>query len=406
MEGLVILIALGFVLAVFVLPIAAFVRAGRAQRETSQLITRITSLEVELVRLKRKPAEPSPEPIVPSESVVTRTSATTEPPPWEQPLASALLEAREQKPSVPSEEPVGASTRHEPAPLHPPVRPATPPPLPPRPAPAIPEARPDFNLSRLKGTLNWEQFMGAKLFAWIGGLALFLGVAYFVKYSFEHNLIPPEVRVAIGFLVGMGLVAAGVVMRRKEYAITAQTLCATGILILYAVTFACRAVYHFPFFGPVPTFALMTLVTATAFLLAVRMEAQVVAILGILGGFLTPVLLSTGQDAPVALFAYIGLLDAGLLAVALHQRWLYLAPLAAAGTVLMQVGWSAKFFERSILHRKQSCHPDDRPAFLQRSLARGHPLRSSAQRKRLVRPSLHHRPGRNLAGLWILLHQL
>lgn len=44
--------------------------------------------------------------------------------------------------------------------------------------------------------------MGAKLFAWLGGLALFLGVAYFVKYSFEHDLIPNEVRVALGFLTG------------------------------------------------------------------------------------------------------------------------------------------------------------------------------------------------------------
>ena len=72
--------------------------------------------------------------------------------------------------------------------------------------------------------------MGAKLFAWIGGLALFLGVAYFVKYSFENNLIPPEVRVVIGFLSGMGLIVGGLILRRKEYAITAQTLCATGIL--------------------------------------------------------------------------------------------------------------------------------------------------------------------------------
>src|SRR5207253_9685484 len=84
--------------------------------------------------------------------------------------------------------------------------------------------------------INWEQFMGAKLFAWIGGLALFLGVAFFVKYSFEHNLTPPALRVAIGFLVGAALVLGGIALKRKENAVTSQTLCATGILILYAVT--------------------------------------------------------------------------------------------------------------------------------------------------------------------------
>src|SRR5207249_2426615 len=143
--------------------------------------------------------------------------------------------------------------------------------------------------------IDWEQFMGAKLFAWIGGLALFLGVAFFVKYSFEHNLIPPGLRVAIGFVVGAGLVTGGLLLKRKENAVTAQTLCATGILVLYSVTFACRAYYRFGFFGLVPTFLLMTLITAVAFLLAVRMNAIVVAVLGIAGGFLTPVLLSTGQ---------------------------------------------------------------------------------------------------------------
>ena len=56
--------------------------------------------------------------------------------------------------------------------------------------------------------------MGAKLFAWIGGLALFLGIAFFVKYSFEHNLIPPELRIAIGFVVGASLVVGGLLLKR------------------------------------------------------------------------------------------------------------------------------------------------------------------------------------------------
>jgi uncharacterized membrane protein len=192
--------------------------------------------------------------------------------------------------------------------------------------------------------INWEQFMGAKLFAWIGGLALFLGVAFFVKYSFEHNLIPPELRVAIGFVVGVSLLIGGLLLKRKENAVTAQTLCATGILVLYAVTFACRSYYHFAFFGLIPTFLLMTLITAVAFLLAVRLNAIVVAVLGIAGGFLTPVLLSTGQDQPLGLFAYIALLDIGLLAIGQRQRWSVLAILGAIGTALMQFAWVTTFF--------------------------------------------------------------
>lgn len=193
--------------------------------------------------------------------------------------------------------------------------------------------------------IDWEQFMGAKLFAWVGGLALFFGVAFFIKYSFEHNMIPPQVRAAIGFLAGIGLLVGGLLMKRKETAVTAQTLCSTGVLVLYGVTFACRALYHFSFFQPGATFLLMSLITVVAFLLSVVMDAMVVAVLGIAGGFLTPVLLSTGQDAPFGLFGYIALLDIGLLTVSLRKRWQTLPVLGTIGTVLMQIGWMAKFFQ-------------------------------------------------------------
>ena len=202
---------------------------------------------------------------------------------------------------------------------------------------AIPPATPHKSI-------NWEQFMGAKLFAWIGGIALFLGVAFFIKYSFDNNLVPPEVRAAIGFVVGIGLLAGGLVMKRKETAVTAQTLCSTGILVLYGVTFACSGIYKFPFFQQVPTFLLMSLITVVAFLISVRKNALAVAILGIAGGFLTPVLLSTGQDAPLALFGYIALLDIGLLAVALRQRWNALPVLGGIGTIVMQASWLGGFF--------------------------------------------------------------
>ncbi len=299
-----ILLLLIVIVVVFVVPAVALAKASQALRAIEELKERLRMLETR----PQVPREAAP---------VEAPRIITEPPP--------------------------------PEPIIPPV--SVPPPLPVSVIPPIPKVELVAPVEKITTAppprkIDWEQFMGAKMFAWIGGFALFLGVAFFVKYSFEHNLIPPELRVAIGFLVGLVLVAGGVLLKRKENVITAQTLCATGILILYAVSFACRAFYHFPFFGLIPTFALMVLITAAAFLLAVRMNALVVAILGIAGGFLTPVLLSTGQDNPMGLFGYIALLDIGLLAVARRKDWASLPVLGAVGTVLMQIAWVGNFFLR------------------------------------------------------------
>lgn len=204
---------------------------------------------------------------------------------------------------------------------------------------------------------DWEQFLGVKLFAWLGGFALFLSAAFFLKYSFEHDLIPPAARAAIGYVAALALIGGGLGLWKRRYETTAQTLVGTGVVILYAVTFACKAIYQFPFFGPWPTGVLMVLITVAAFLLAVRMEAQAVAILGLLGGFLTPVLIGSNVDNPVALFSYITLLDLGLFAVIWHRRWHHLTLLAAVATLAIQMGWWGRFYEADKLVVLQVVQP-------------------------------------------------
>src|SRR6266702_3496454 len=313
-----ILFIIGLLIVIFILPFVAFAKANTAKRGVDDLVTRLSSLENEVRSLRRQTV-----PVPKSEAVEAI------PPPLPTTISAPVVE---EKKSVP-----------------PPI------------SQKIAEATVPQTARPAKPSMDWEQFMGAKLFAWIGGLALFLGVAFFVKYSFEHNLIPPELRVAIGFVVGVGLLIGGLLLKRKENAVTAHTLCATGILVLYAVTFACRSYYHFSFFGLIPTFLLMTLITAVAFLLAVRLNAIVVAVLGIAGGFLTPLLLSTGQDHPLGLFGYIALLDIGLLAVAQRQRWSALPTLGAVGTALMQFASVATFSAFYLLSFQTIAH---RPALL------------------------------------------
>ncbi len=328
MPGIVLLL----LLLVFGVPITLFVwigtKASRADRGVRELEARLDSLKIEVRQLR-------------NELQGRDTVSTSQPPPVAPPVRAATLPPPLGKlppqPAPPrvleTERPIVA-----PPPIAPSPAPASPredlPPVSAQPAPRLPqESLP---------SIDWEQFMGVKLFAWIGGLALFLGLAFFVKYSFDNNLVSPEIRVAIGYVIGVCLLIGGLVLAGRDYSVLGQTLCATGVLALYANIFASHAFYHF--IGVIPAFALMVLVTAVAFLLAVRLDAQVVAILGLLGGFLTPVLLSTGKDNPLGLFSYLALLDAGLIAVVARKHWNYLVLLAATGTVLMQIAWTVKFF--------------------------------------------------------------
>lgn len=325
MEELIIFILLiigGLVLA---LPISAFVIARKARRQAEETDKQVGFLREQNARLKER---------------VERLEGGHKPQrAVETPAAEVVAKST---PTVAPREFVSAKPVEHAAP--PAVEKPAPPPIPPPRREFIPPAE-----HKPRPAINLEQFMGAKLFAWVGGLALFLGVIFFVKLSIERGWISPELRTAIGFVIGAGLVGGGIVMQRRErYATLAHTLCATGIVVLYGVTFAAHALWRIPPLNQaLVAFAMMTLITATAFLLAVRLNAQVIAILGMLGGFLTPILCSTGRDNPFGLFSYIALLDIGVLAVAKNKRWLHLSALAAAGTIFMQAGWMTKFFHSS-----------------------------------------------------------
>jgi uncharacterized membrane protein len=332
----IIVLALLLLAAIFILPIMALVKASGAAQVAHAAFEKSGLLERQLERLERKingptdfaPPQPQPKPVEPVIEKAPEKAAAKEPEPpvreWAAPqIAPPVFKQPETSPA--------------PAPL-------------PMPKMPEPEARKETPAAHPRASSELspdelEQFMGVKLFAWIGGIALFLAVAFFVKYSFEHDLIPAWLRIATGYVIGAGLVGGGLAMRRKDYAVTSQTLCATGVLSLYGVTFASHAIYHFA--GNGLTFAIMTAITAGAFLLAVRMDAAVIAVLGIAGGFITPLLLSSGQDNPFGLFSYLALLNAGLLAVALRREWNFLAVLGTIGTLLMEAAWLSAFFVRS-----------------------------------------------------------
>lgn len=192
-----------------------------------------------------------------------------------------------------------------------------------------------------------ESFIGGSVFSWVGIIFVTFAVAFALKLAFDNEWISPPVRVTLGALAGAGLLAVAERLRRKGLRPYAYVLSGGGVLILYLSVYAAHNFYQL-LSQPV-AFLLMTAVTAGAVLLAVRLDALPVAVLGLVGGFLTPPLLTTGQDNQIALFTYVSLLDAGVLAVAYFKRWRVLDFLSFAATTLMTLGWAARYYDSSKL---------------------------------------------------------
>jgi uncharacterized membrane protein len=213
----------------------------------------------------------------------------------------------------------------------PPVRPAPPgiaasrAPRPERPAPSSAEVR-----------------LGQKWLLIVGIVVVVLGVGYFLKYSFDQNWIGPAGRVAMAYLGGLACLAAGEIFRRRRLEMFGLYLIGGGIATLYFACFAAFQVYHL--LPQVPAFGLMMLVTAVAGALALFYDTKWLAVLGIIGGFLTPVVLSTGVDNQFALMSYVTILNGGILSIAFLKRWSLLSHLGFAFTWLLFAGWYLRFY--------------------------------------------------------------
>src|SRR5262249_10319182 len=170
---------------------------------------------------------------------------------------------------------------------------------------------------------------------------------FFLRYSIDHGWLAPPVRLAIGIVTGIALLVVCELKAARRYRVTANALDAAAIAILFATFFAAHALWDL--IPASAAFALLTLVTAVAVLLSIRRDSLFIAVLGLLGGFATPILLSTGENRPVPLFAYLLLLNIGLAWVATRTRWSLLTILTLVFTTIYQWGWVIRFLTASQL---------------------------------------------------------
>ena len=196
-----------------------------------------------------------------------------------------------------------------------------------------------------------ESKIGGNLLNKVGMAAIILGMAYFLKYAIDNEWIGEAGRVMIGVLTGLGFVAWGESLHRKEMRGYAVTILGGGVAILYFSIFAAFSFYHL--LDQIPALLLMVLITAATVVMSVRYDSKTIAIFATVGGFLTPALLSTGKDNQNGLFTYILLLDLGVLTLAYFKNWRVLNLLAFFLTQLIFVGWNLNFYNSTKLWRTE-----------------------------------------------------
>ena len=125
---------------------------------------------------------------------------------------------------------------------------------------------------------------------------------FFLRYSIDQGWLQPPVRVIIGILVAIALLVVCDRKAARKYPVTANAMDAAAIAILFSTFFAAHSLWNL--ISGTVAFGLLALVTLTAVMLSIRHDSLFIAVLGLLGGFATPILLSTGENRPIPLFAY------------------------------------------------------------------------------------------------------
>jgi uncharacterized membrane protein len=200
---------------------------------------------------------------------------------------------------------------------------------------------------RPRGSSHFEALVGGNWLLMIGIFAIVLGCLYFLKQVFDNRWIGDIGRVLIGSLSGLAFLYAGERFQKKGYKLYGQAIAGGGISILYLSLYA-----SFNFYSLLPqawALFLMALVTAAASLLSTRYSSKTLAVLGVLGGILTPYWLSTDTNNQIGLLGYLIILDSGMGLVALWRGWPFLNVLSFIGTVGLFWNWADRFYTRNAL---------------------------------------------------------
>jgi uncharacterized membrane protein len=302
-----------------ILPIISWVRVSRVRLELADLRARLATLESAEASRRAAPVaavaaamSPSPADLAVRPTLEVSAPALVPSPQTAQPPAVPIVS---EAPPVPAD------------------------PLPP-PPPTIDSDRITAPAAGMESS-SLEEAIGGRLMLWVGAIVLVLGVAFFLKYAFDNEWITESMRVALGVVAGAGLIFAGQRFHSRGYGAYGQIITGGGLAVLFLAIYAAFSFYDL--IGQTTTFVLFVVLTAGAAALADRQRGLGLALMAVGGGFATPFLVGSGQDAQLTLFTYDALLVVGTLYLSNRQDWPSLNALSFLFTILTIGAWMIEY---------------------------------------------------------------
>jgi len=182
--------------------------------------------------------------------------------------------------------------------------------------------------------LDLEQRIGARWATWVGIVVILVAAALFLRWAFDNAYLGPAARVGVGIVGGLVMLLGGLSLhRRRDVPYLSEGLSGGGLGCLYLSLFAAHSLYGL--IGAAAAFGSMFAVTLLGALVAVLTSRLSTAVLAVLGGLITPVLLQVERPDERNLLAYLLVLDVLALVVARFRTWPALTQLAWGGSALL-----------------------------------------------------------------------
>ena len=186
--------------------------------------------------------------------------------------------------------------------------------------------------------VNYEKFIGENLFGKIGILILVIGMGLFVKYAIDKDWINEVFRTVLGFVVGGGLLLISLKLKKTYRAFS--SLLAGGAFAIFYVTVA-MAYHYYGLFSQVTAFVILVVLTILMSVLSAFYNRRELAIIALVGGFISPFLVSNGMGSYFVLFVYVTILNLGMFGLSICKKWGELPIVSFVASYLILLGYSS-----------------------------------------------------------------